>query len=281
MQPSTENNKRIATFTNDLGESIRRARSILVCVGAGISVNAGIPDFRSPQSGIYSRIGDAEEIFHIENYQVDPIPFYKLCVEMFDFDIARIRPTPTHMFIKHLGDSGKLLRCYTQNIDGLELKAGLRINQDVIQCHGNLDKVVCSECRRSAPVSPDDWKQAVRDFVRLGTEDPQRIPSQLKCTNCGGFLKPSVVMFGEPLPSGFISQIQTDIQCCDLVLIIGTSLTVFPFAAIPRMVHPDVPQYSISRGLAPGKTSIDADCDFILSIVSSQIYLYLCWYFCL
>ena len=271
MQADTENNKGLVKFTNELARSIGEARSILVCVGAGISVNAGIPDFRSPDSGVYSRIGDAEEIFHIENYQDDPIPFYKLCSAMFSFDISALEPTRTHMFIKRLADSGKLLRCYTQNIDGLELKAGLRVNQDVIQCHGNLEKIVCSECRTTSRLLPNDWRRDVSAFVGLDIDDPNRIPPSLKCSKCGGFLKPSVVMFGEPLPPDFFSQIQSDTQCCDLVLIIGTSLTVFPFAAIPRLVHPDIPQYVISRGVARGETSIDGDCDLILNLVSSKL----------
>ena len=67
MRTNTENNKGSDQFANDLVQSIAKARNILVCVGAGISVNAGIPDFRSPECGVYSRIGDAEDVFHIEN----------------------------------------------------------------------------------------------------------------------------------------------------------------------------------------------------------------------
>lgn len=258
-------------FANELSANIHKARNVLVCVGAGISVNAGIPDFRSPVNGIYSRIGQSEDVFHIEHYQDDPIPFYKLCSEVFRFDSRDIEPTFTHLFIKRLRDMKKLLRCYTQNIDGLEVKAGLRVTQDVVQCHGNLDCVVCSACRHKSTIKPEEWKRSVFDFVDTGTDDPNLIPTKLKCNRCGGFLKPSVVLFGEPLPQDFFSQIQSDIQCCDLVLIIGTSLTVYPFATIPRLVHPEIPQFMISRGASNTVQSIDVDCDEILQLVSSKL----------
>ena len=144
------------------------------------------------------------------------------------------------------------------------MKAGLRVPQEVIQCHGNLECVFCASCRSKSSLRPDQWKTSVFDFVDSGIDDPSRIPTKLKCDKCGGFLKPSVVLFGEPLPPDFFSQIQTDVQCCDLVLIIGTSLTVFPFATIPRLVHPEIPQFTISRGAPNSVFSIDADCDEIL-----------------
>ena len=258
-------------FTDDLTTAIRNSKAILVCVGAGISVNAGIPDFRSPDNGVYARIGHAEEVFHIENYQCDPIPFYTLCTDMFDLDFRKIEPTSTHYFIKRLSERGKLLRCYSQNIDGLEKKAGLREVDELIQCHGNLDSIECSECQARSGVNADNWSMHVKEFVQLNIKDPSRIPSNLKCEKCGGFLKPSVVMFGEQLPPDFFRRIQNDIRRCDLVLIIGTSLTVFPFASIPQLVHPNVPQYVISRGVKSGHKYIDADCDEILSKVFDSV----------
>jgi NAD-dependent SIR2 family protein deacetylase len=257
-----------------LTSALQSSKSILVCVGAGISVNAGIPDFRSPESGIYSQISDPDDLFHIENYQEDPIPFYKLCQWIFARGVESIKPTITHEFIAKLRKSGKLLRCYTQNVDGLEVKAGLRLGEDVVQCHGNFDRISCCECRAESRMSPDMWREEVVKFLNTSTDDPSRIPSTLRCNQCGGFLKPSVVMFGEPLPQDFFSQISQDIQSCDLVLIIGTSLQVYPFASIPKRVHSDIPQFLITKGgtvAPPNVTIIDDDCDVVFSLVSKRM----------
>jgi len=259
---------------DNLIDSILRASSILVCVGAGISVNAGIPDFRSHDAGIYSQIPDPDELFHIENYQCDPIPFYKLCQWLLKEGIDSYRPTFTHNFISTLSKSGKLLRCYSQNVDGLEVKAGLKLNQEVIQCHGNFDSINCSECRRKSRYSSSMWIQEVNTFLSSPTLDPSKISSSLRCEKCSGFLKPSVVMFGEPLSVDFFSQIDHDVNACDLLLIIGTSLQVYPFAAIPGRVHNDIPKFLISKGPLVGPknvTVIDDDCDKVFTLVSHHL----------
>ena len=113
---------------------------VIVMAGAGVSVSAGIPDFRTPGSGLYDNLQDyglpyPEAIFDLDFYQHNPRPFQRLCKELWP---GNFQPTPTHCFLKLLNDQGKLLRCFTQNIDSLETAAGLPKDK-VVAAHGNFD----------------------------------------------------------------------------------------------------------------------------------------------
>lgn len=243
-----------------LADDIRRSKRILVCVGAGISVNAGIPDFRSG-NGIYTaNRSSSEDVFRIENFLSDPIPFYKLCSEMESVFNGDHMPTVTHHFIKALGGMGKLLRCYSQNVDGLEIDAGLVPGNDLIQCHGRLDSIHCSKCRATADISPRKWLRYVKEYL---DSKPECVPSDLCCTECGGFLKPAAVLFGEHLPETFFSGIKDDVASADLLIVIGSTMTVYPFAAITELLGAGVKKYVICKGahLASGEIVIDEDCD--------------------
>ena len=117
----------------DIVDGLRngRFRRILVLSGAGISVSAGIPDFRSPKTGIYANLKEynlpkPEAIFTIDYFRKKPEPFYRFCK---NFDLSAITPTPTHYFIKLLQNKGMLWKCMTQNIDNLEEKAGIKMDQ--------------------------------------------------------------------------------------------------------------------------------------------------------
>jgi NAD-dependent SIR2 family protein deacetylase len=267
-----------APSVNQLGCAIKSAKNILVLVGAGISVNAGIPDFRSPDFGIYSKYNcDVEDMFHIESFRNDPVPLYRLVFELMVDDttkkLKQFSPTRTHKFLGELKKFGNLLRVYTQNIDGLDCEpVGLKPNKDVIQCHGNVDKILCSLCGRAQSIIFEEWMSYVGEYLR----NDSKIPDNLCCKKCNGYLKPGVVLFGESLPSNFFTNIQKDAQICDLVIIIGSSLSVFPFAAIPALLKdPDTPIFIISKNFLPDSSSrytvIDMDCD----LVSDQLSRYL------
>jgi NAD-dependent SIR2 family protein deacetylase len=263
-----------------LGQSIKRAQNILVLVGAGISVNAGIPDFRSPNFGIYSNYScDVEDVFHIESFREDPVPFYHLICELLIDEttggIKQFSPTRSHKFIGDLKKIGKLLRVYSQNIDGLDCDpVGLQPNRDVVQCHGSLGSIVCSVCGHQESHSMEEWIREVKEYLSWGS----LISGKLRCSTarCDGYTKPGVILFGESLPSQFFSTIQRDAQICDLVIVIGSSLSVFPFAAIPAMLRdPATPVFIITKdfpGRPPaGSVVIDKDCDD----VSQLLYEYL------
>ena len=126
-------------------------KNIMVMTGAGISVSAGIPDFRSPDTGVYANLSEyhlprPESIFDISFFREKPHAFYKF---MANFDLSQHECTPTHHFIKLLDDKGLLFKCMTQNIDNLEEKSGIRMEK-VLQAHGSNRGAHCATCRKGS-----------------------------------------------------------------------------------------------------------------------------------
>ena len=143
----------IDTFTyRDLidGLSKGKFKKIGVLTGAGISVSAGIPDFRSPGSGLYDNLQKynlpfPEALFMLEYFRANPEPFFTFCQ---NFDISTCKPTPTHYFIVLLEKMGILRMNYTQNIDALEEKAGLDVKEKLLQAHGSVKGAKCTGCTK-------------------------------------------------------------------------------------------------------------------------------------
>ena len=130
--------------------------------GAGVSVSAGIPDFRSPGTGIYDNLKEynlprPEAIFTLDYFLDKPEPFYKFSQH---FDLSSCNATPTHYFVKLLQEKGLLWKCMTQNIDNLEEKTGMNMN-DVVQCHGANRGAACGKCKKS--YDDEAMQQAIRD----------------------------------------------------------------------------------------------------------------------
>ncbi|KAF2074535.1 hypothetical protein CYY_004162 [Polysphondylium violaceum] len=196
-----------------------QCKNIIVMTGAGISVAAGIPDFRSPKTGLYDSLDKynlpyKEAIFDIEYFRENPKPFFVLSKELFP---GNFKPTMVHYFIKLLHDKGLLLRNYTQNIDTLERLAGIPPAQ-LVEAHGSFATSRCIKCK--TPHSTEYVKEKI-----FKDEIPQ-------CTVCKGIVKPDIVFFGEPLPNRFNSYMEEDFPKCDLLIVIGTSLKVQPFASL-------------------------------------------------
>lgn len=219
----------------------KKFKKIVFLTGAGISVAAGIPDFRTPGTGLYSQMAKynlpkPEAVFSIEYFKTNPEPFYLLTKESFG---GHYNPAISHKFIKKVNDEGVLKKAVTQNIDGLELSAGLPQNK-LIQAHGHLRTVRCIECKKEAPI--EAWNKAIIDQVVL------------KC-ECTGLVKPDVVFFGEALPKEFAEAVDCVTEA-DLVIIMGTSLVVFPFAMLGQLIDPDTPMVLINNtDSRPGKKS--------------------------
>lgn len=198
------------------------ARRIVLMCGAGISVSAGIPDFRSPGTGLYSRLAEyklphPQAVFEIDFFRKNPQPFYLLAKELFPGNFV---PTPTHHLIRLLHDKGLLLRCYTQNIDSLEVQAGVP-PAAVIAAHGNFDSARCVECKAAHEVA----------VVRAAVMAQQ--PCRCGATpGCRGLVKPDIVFFGESLPARFWASVPQDFADADLLIVLGTSLVVHPFASL-------------------------------------------------
>ncbi|KAM8853567.1 NAD-dependent protein deacetylase sirtuin-2 [Synchiropus picturatus] len=212
-----------------------KCKNIICMVGAGISTSAGIPDFRSPGTGLYANLEKynlpyPEAIFLLDYFMTNPEPFFALARELYP---GKFKPTLTHYFIRLLKDKGLLARCYTQNIDTLERVAGLD-SEDLIEAHGTFNTSHClnSACRKEYKM---DWMKE-----KIFTED---IP---KCEACNSVVKPDIVFFGESLPARFFSCTKADFPSCDLLIIMGTSLQVQPFASLVSRVSRSCPRLLIN-----------------------------------
>ncbi|KAK2075109.1 hypothetical protein P8C59_009262 [Phyllachora maydis] len=205
-----------------------RARRIVVMTGAGISTAAGIPDFRSPNTGLYANLArlnlpHAEAVFDISYFRSNPKPFYVLAKELYP---GQFHPTVSHVFIALLAAKGLLSQLFTQNIDCLERRAGVP-DDLIVEAHGSFATQRCIECKQPFP---DD---AMREFVARGD-----VP---RCPPCKGLVKPDIVFFGEALPTAFAAKGHFP-RTADLVLVLGTSLMVFPFAGLPDDVPAKTPR---------------------------------------
>lgn len=199
-------------------EIIGAARNVVALTGAGISTESGIPDFRSP-GGLWTKIDPGE--FSIDRFLQNPARFWKMNLELKnsgEFDLASAVPNAAHYSLANMENRGIIKCVITQNVDNLHQKAG---SVEVVEFHGNLLRAVCMKCKALEPM------EKVEQRISSGEQETPR------CNKCSGLLKPDAVFFGEPIPSKalMISQIQS--QKCDALLVIGTSLQVFPAAQIP------------------------------------------------
>ncbi|XP_045776916.1 NAD-dependent protein deacetylase sirtuin-2-like [Maniola jurtina] len=211
-----------------------RCQNVITLSGAGISTSAGIPDFRSPETGLYHNLQkynlpEPQAIFEINFFRQNPKPFFTLAKELFP---GKFKPTVSHYFIRLLHEKGILLRHYTQNIDTLE--RGACIPEDkIVEAHGTFYTSHCLDCR----------KQYSLEFIKEKIFSDQ-IPI---CTECPGIVKPDIVFFGESLPERFQRCLQEDFQKCDMLIIMGSSLEVQPFASLIDMVPEWCPRLLINR----------------------------------
>lgn len=202
-------------------------RRILVFTGAGISTESGIPDFRGP-NGLWKRIDPDEYTYR--RYVTDGEFRKTSWGRRFDSPFLGAEPNSAHRAIVDLWKSGRSVGCVTQNVDGLHVRAGMP--QDAVaELHGNAARIGCISCGDE----PD--RGSVRERWEAGEADPA-------CERCGGILKPKIVFFGEELPSEAIDRAGEMVQAADAVLVIGSTLSVYPAAFFPLDVvdrgHPMV-----------------------------------------
>jgi NAD-dependent histone deacetylase SIR2 len=232
-----------------------RAKKIVVLTGAGISTSAGIPDFRSPETGLYANLARlnlpyAEAVFDISYFREHPDPFYALARELYP---GKFAPTIAHAFISLLAKKGFLRMLFTQNIDCLEREAGVP-GDKIIEAHGSFATQRCIECKTEYP--DDKMKEAVMSGEVPHCGVPQ----------CNGLVKPDIVFFGEQLPAAFFDNRDVPEEA-DLMLILGTSLTVQPFASLPSLARDEVPRvlFNLEKvgglGSRPDDVCVLGDCD--------------------
>jgi NAD-dependent deacetylase len=197
---------------------VREAETVVALSGAGISVPSGIPDFRSPGTGLWADVNPME-VAHIDAWRRDPERFWAFYDQRFQ-TLDGKQPNGAHHALVELERRGKLRAVITQNIDGLHRAAG---TQALVEVHGTIATSSCLECDSTAPLAE------VRERIAAA---PDGVP---RCENCTAPLKPDVVLFGELLPIDAIEQAQTLCSIADVLLCIGTSLEVYPVAALPEL----------------------------------------------
>jgi NAD-dependent deacetylase len=203
--------------TEKLAQLIVQSRKVVVFTGAGISTESGIPDFRSP-GGIWSRY-DPED-FTIQKFLSGPAArktIWKMSLE--GGLLTEAKPNLAHHAIAELHQLGKLDCVITQNIDNLHQKAGVPGDR-VFELHGNMEWVVCLSCHRRFPM-PEVLRR-----IEEGVEVPD-------CPECEGILKPDAVFFGEALPQETLQEAIRRAKNCDLLVVIGSTLVIYPAAYIP------------------------------------------------
>lgn len=216
---------------------IRDARSVVALTGAGISVPSGIPDFRTPGTGLWENV-DPMEVAHIDAWRADPERFWRFYGARFQ-TLDGNQPNPAHHVLVELERRGHLKAVVTQNIDMLHRKAGTR---ELVEIHGTIERSVCLACGASYPLAD------VR--ARLDA-DPAGVP---RC-DCGAPLKPDVVLFGEWLAADALDRAHALAAGADLLLCIGSSLEVHPIAQLPGVTRAAGGQIAL---VTQGPTTWDA-----------------------
>jgi len=202
----------MATEIRQLAGRLRDAQYAVALTGAGVSTESGIPDFRSPESGLWTR-ADPEVIASVEGFRSDPEGFYEFWTWRFR-KLKDAQPNSTHRLLAELERRGMIQAVITQNIDGLHRDAG---SQAVREVHGTYRRGVCVACGYTVPI------EAVFEQVQSGG-----LPY---CERCDGLMKPDVVLFGEMLPNA-LRDAEADAERADLMLALGSSLEVHPVAGL-------------------------------------------------
>jgi NAD-dependent deacetylase len=196
---------------------IDAARRIVVLTGAGISTDSGIPDFRGPQ-GVWTKNPEAEKMATIQHYVADSEVRKRAWRSRLETPIHDREPNDGHRALVTLERRGILDTLITQNVDGLHLKAGSSADR-VIEIHGTTREVVCLDCGERAPM------ERALARVRGGEADPP-------CRSCGGILKSATISFGQGLVQKDLQRAGDAARRCDLMLAIGTKLSVYPIAGV-------------------------------------------------
>jgi len=240
-----------ATAAQTLAGLIREARSVVALTGAGISVPSGIPDFRTPGTGLWANV-DPMEVAHIDAWRRDPERFWGFYGQRFQ-TLEHKEPNAAHAALVELERRGQLDAVITQNIDMLHRKAGTRV---VVEVHGSIASSSCLVCGAGFELADARARLAA---------DPAGVP---RC-DCGCPLKPDVVLFGEWLPAGALDRAYALAAGADVLLCIGSSLEVHPIAQLPGITRSGGGQVAIlTQGPTPwdGRAAVKLDGDIVAEL---------------
>jgi NAD-dependent deacetylase len=201
------------------GELLAKSRRTVALTGAGISTPSGIPDFRSPSSGLWNSV-DPVSVASVYAFRRRPQDFYDW-IHPIARQTLEAEPNGAHLALAQLEEYGPLQAVITQNVDMLHGKAGSR---NVYEVHGHLRELTCLRCY--SVYSSDSFMQT---FMNTG-----EMPC---CEKCGGVLKPNVILFGEQLPVRVFNEARKQVQASDLLLVVGSSLETAPVADLPMLAY--------------------------------------------
>ena len=229
---------------------IRASKYAVALTGAGISTPSGIPDFRSNNGGLWHRFNPME-VASLSIFRVKPERFYNWFRPLTK-QILTAEPNEAHKALAHLETQGKLKSVITQNIDGLHQKSGSGV---VLEVHGTIYTLTCVSCYANFPVS-----QFSDAYINTGA-----IPH---CPNCENILKPDAILFEEQLPQKTWQMVENEIIKCDLLIVVGSSLEVFPVARLPfKIVNQGGKLIIINKQ----ETYIDSRADVVLHRDAAEI----------
>jgi len=194
---------------------IKKSHNTVVLTGAGISTPSGIPDFRSPGVGLWTRY-QPMEVASLTAFRHNPEKFYTW-LHPLAMQMHAALPNPAHIALAQLQNAGYISTIITQNIDGLHTRAGAT---NVLEVHGTLDTLTCTNCYRTYSTS-----MVIEEYIQHCT-----IPH---CQVCGSILKPDVILYEEQLPIKTWLKAEEACKHCELMLVVGTSLEVMPSAKLP------------------------------------------------
>lgn len=202
---------------------IKEANYAIALTGAGISTPSGIPDFRSPESGLWTKYSPME-VASLSAFRYHPNRFYEW-IRPFVRNLFLAEPNPAHIALAQLEAKSHLRSVITQNIDALHQKAG---SSEVVEVHGTFQTLTCLGCYRQIQATD----QLLTEILEK-EENPH-------CPHCGNLLKPDIILYGEQLPAQTWRAARKKVNACDLLLVLGSSLTVTPVC--------DLPLTALSRG---------------------------------
>lgn len=242
---------------NRAAAMISEAQKILVFTGAGLSTESGIPDFRSP-GGVWDKYDPSDFYFQkIISDENARVKYWKMSTEFYG-TMKDAVPNPAHLGVKSLEDIGKLLAVVTQNIDHLHHKAG-NSPEKIIEIHGTAFSVSCLSCGRKYD------RDEIEDRLKTGEKVPY-------CDDCSGILKPDTISFGQSMPQDEMAQATMHARDCDLCIVLGSSLVVYPAASVPmEAVQNGAKLIIINRDETPLDSSADLVIHESLSKVLARI----------
>lgn len=226
--------------------AVEESHRIVVLTGAGISTDSGIPDYRGPQ-GVWTLDPKAEKISSLQHYLADPEVRRLAWQRRVHSPAWTAEPNIAHFSIVELDRKGTLVSVITQNIDGLHQRSGLDPLK-VVEVHGTIHFSVCWSCGDRRPM------QLILERVRAGEPDPS-------CELCSGILKSDTISFGQSLVEHVIERAMTDAENCDLLIAVGSTLSVFPAANVVPRAKASGARVIIVNGVATG---MDRYADFLL-----------------